>query len=287
MGLLSIGFAVCQYHQPHSSTVPRYFFHLTPTGMMASQPTDMNLIKCSLVLLVATYFTSCSQKTQLYETKSNLPLDQSKSQYIFDNDTLRIEYNFWANKGVLSYKITNKLDVPVYIDWKKSSFIQNGQKFDYWSDIAITNSSGYNYNFYRNLWLYEGSSVTVKPERVTFLAPKSFIMADRFIICPVSAVASNIGGAAVIDVPGIPGKSINVKEKEYDQSGSPLAFRNFLTYSFTEQLTGEKYINNSFYVSKVIEMKRMDFFNKTIEVRNRGTFAASTFINPSFFYMNL
>lgn len=91
----------------------------------------------------------------------------------------------------------------------------------------------------------------------------------------------------LIAVPGVPDKSITVKQREYDESKSPLTFRNFITYSLTEKFISENYINNAFYISKVLEMKRRDFFNTTIEVHNRGLMPASTFINPSFFYVNL
>lgn len=243
----------------------------------------MNFIKC-FALLTVFYFASCSPKTQLFETKSSLPVH--KNQYVFDNDTLRIEYNFWANKGLLSYRIINKLDVPVYIDWKKSSFIRNGYKMDYWSDIATTNTSGASYSFYRNVWFSESTSNTFKPERVLFLAPKSFITVERFTICGRSTPLPTGSATATIPVPEHPRKAVKVKSLEYAPSGSPLTFRNFLTYSLTEQLSSENYVDNSFYVSEVIEMKRMDFFNGSIQTK-LGTQLTTTFINPSFFYVDL
>ena len=250
------------------------------------QAVDMNPIKYFILFFSTVYFISCSPKTQVYETKSNIPLDQRKSQYVFDNDTIRIEYNFWANKGLLSYRIYNKLNVPVYIDWKKSSFILNGQKLDYWMDETITHTSGYSYGAYLNLWISESSSIAIKPQRVLFLAPQSYINAHRFIICPGASPVAGGGNPTDIAVPGIPGRSIHIKEHEYDESASPLIFRNYLTYSLSEQLSAENYINNVFYVSKVLEMKRMDFFNRTVDVHNTVTHS-STFINPSFFYVNL
>ncbi len=205
----------------------------------------MNSLKLifALVFITETLF-SCSSQTQLLETKSNIQLDASKNQYVFDNDTVRIEYDFWANKGILGYRIFNKLDVPVYIDWKKSSFIQNGRKMDYWSDQSVTNTASYDYSYYRNLWLSQSSSTTSKPERILFLAPKSYIIAERFFLCsgPIS-IANNIS-SVVVHVPGTQNKSVSAKQREYDQSGSPLVFRNFLTYSLSEQLTSERYLDN-------------------------------------------
>ena len=247
----------------------------------------MNLRKNVFYLfLMAIALYSCSPLTQLYETKSTLPIDQRRNQFIFDNDTVRIEYNFWGDKGILSFEIYNKLNTPIYIDWKKSSFIQNSQKFDYWINQTITNSAGYSVGYYRNSWLYQSTSATSNPERILFLAPKSFIKAERFNICSGASLLSKNSQMATISVPEHPGKMIKIKHQDYELTSSPLVFRNFITYSLTEKFENESYINNIFYVSKIYEMKRSEFLNKVIQVDRRTRFVSS-FSNPSFFYVNL
>ena len=34
----------------------------------------------------------------------------------------------------MTFTIFNKLDIPIYIDWKKSSYIDNSVKLNYWVD---------------------------------------------------------------------------------------------------------------------------------------------------------
>src|ERR1700730_10311196 len=83
---------------------------------------------------------SCTHYVQFYETKTTSPMKVENNCYTFENDTIKIVYSFWANHGTLSYTVYNKLDVPIYIDWKKSSYVKNGEKLDYWKDRTTTNS---------------------------------------------------------------------------------------------------------------------------------------------------
>ncbi|CAN5387242.1 hypothetical protein BH09BAC1_BH09BAC1_10260 [soil metagenome] len=52
--------------------------------------------------------------------------------YVYQNDSIAIIYSFWAEKGVLAFGIYNKLDRPIYFDWKKCSFVSNDIKLNYW-----------------------------------------------------------------------------------------------------------------------------------------------------------
>jgi hypothetical protein len=81
--------------------------------------------------IVASFFSSCIQYTQLFQTVATSKMEKEKDYYAFENDTLKIVYDFWAERGILFFSIYNKLDIPIYLDWKKCSFIKNGDKYDY------------------------------------------------------------------------------------------------------------------------------------------------------------
>jgi hypothetical protein len=57
----------------------------------------------------------------------------------FENDSIEINYSFWADKGIMSFSLTNRLPIPIYIDWKKSNFISNNDKFNYWDGEERSN----------------------------------------------------------------------------------------------------------------------------------------------------
>ena len=126
----------------------------------------------------------CSpQYMQVFEINSN-KAKLSKDFFVYENDTIKISYSFWANHGLMAFSIYNKLDKPIYIDWKNSSFIYNSNKLNYWIDEQKTDYSSYYLGYYykgnllpQGIILNEGiqntTSVSIKPERITFIPPKS------------------------------------------------------------------------------------------------------------------
>lgn len=58
-----------------------------------------------------------------------------------ENDTIRLVYAFWDENGRMGVFIHNKSDKPLYIDWKKCSFLVEDEKNDYWQDVTSINTS--------------------------------------------------------------------------------------------------------------------------------------------------
>lgn len=50
-----------------------------------------------------------------------------------ENDTMRIEYNFSGSGGPVAITIFNKTNLPLYVDWKRSSFIVNDKAVSYFN----------------------------------------------------------------------------------------------------------------------------------------------------------
>lgn len=222
------------------------------------------------LLLILLFFSACASYVQVFKTKSTSGL-KSDDGYVFENDTVKIEYDFWAEHGVLSFSVYNKLNIPLYIDWKKSSFIRNDQKLDYYIDVEKTNSST-EYSGSIFTYAYWGitdgvantASVKTKPERITFIAPHSEIKKNQFYLLNVSGVAlrSDVKESEVkssLDT----SKRATVSYKLYKEpKESILTFRNFLTFSTTEDFKAEFYVDNGFYLSKITEMKTKQFQGK-------------------------
>jgi hypothetical protein len=135
----------------------------------------------------------------------------------YENDTIRVAYAFWDKNGKMGIFIYNKSDKPLYIDWKKCSFIIEGTKQDYWQDITTMNSSSSSTVsgssesqatsastswfsiFLKSIngsskssinsvsaWQSEtfssSTSIMTKPERITFISPHTTICKADFPI---------------------------------------------------------------------------------------------------------
>ena len=96
-----------------------------------------------IIFIILILLTGCTKSfIQIFDTSTR----NCKSQngfFVFENDTLKITYSFWASKGVMSFAVYNKLNKPIYVDWKNSSFIQNDNKMDYWVDETQSNIISY------------------------------------------------------------------------------------------------------------------------------------------------
>ena len=94
------------------------------------------LLTISTILLMA----SCHQT--YYQVLETLSTDAkiNSSNNAYETNELKVSYNFWSNGGDVYFQLTNKLDVPIYIDWNKSHLIYNGVSYDYWNDTEETNS---------------------------------------------------------------------------------------------------------------------------------------------------
>ena len=212
-----------------------------------------------LIIIPLCLLSACSVVQILFVSPNSNGIHQENKQFVFENDTLKIIYSFWEQQGVMSFVIENKLEIPIYIDWKKSSFISLKTKLDYYSETEITKSSNasasaaFIFNSYYDwgkwypgvLGLSESVAIKYKQERITFIPPHAITERSTYRILPGQFV--NMDNA-------IKGKS-NSEGKELISTPETafITFRNFLTYSTKESFETERYINNEFYVRKVLQ----------------------------------
>jgi hypothetical protein len=216
-----------------------------------------------ILLLISVLISGCSIVQVLFIEPKNESVTSVNENYTFENDTLKIVYGFWEKNGVMAFMVENKLEIPIYIDWKKSAFISSKSKFGYYEDIKTTKYSGTSESvsfFYKgalnwSTWFpatyseTEGIEVKTKEERVTFIPPHSVISRSSFKIYPSKYLMMDNIKKTKIENP-----KMNAKVVEFTKEISPLHFSNFITYSTKENFENEKYISNEFYVSKAVEI---------------------------------
>lgn len=76
---------------------------------------------------------SCSTYVQIVQgAPGNKQILKIEDCNVFDNDTVRIVYSFWAERGIMSFIFYNKMQAPFYIVRKKSSYADNNHNYDYY-----------------------------------------------------------------------------------------------------------------------------------------------------------
>jgi hypothetical protein len=186
---------------------------------------NLLLIISSVILM-----TSCQSIYQVLEISSTDPkISSSNNEY--ETNELKVSYNFWSNGGKVYFQFTNKLDVPIYIDWNKSHLINNGISYDYWNDTEET-------------------------KRIIQVPPNSSIIISKFTINKSPFYDCNFNLKTSRKKP-INTKTFNVEE-------TPLKFRHFITCSTKEDFTSPIIVDNSFYLSSVSFMPLRTFLGKSL-----------------------
>lgn len=211
------------------------------------------------VLLLSIALTSCSvvQIMEVGPTSNHISTDGQ--YYTFENDTIKIVYSFWGAQGHMGMAIQNKLNIPLYIDWKKSSCIMEARTAPYYSDMeqsdfaARTHSIGVKWNSAISSAHSSttGTNVTVKAERVTFIPPNSHIERTFGRLTDHDFVTVRKEAGTPVTVNG-------KKGKRYPMSSNFMPFRNYFTYSTTEAIDNPQIVDNSFAVTSVVVMKGKD-----------------------------
>lgn len=235
---------------------------------------------------------------QVFETSTTNTLIVNES-YVYETDTVKVTYAFWRKNGIMSFTVFNKLDQPIYIDWKKSSYIPNSNKLNYWVDEERSKSiSYYGGYFYNGPSLREGVTVNlgtassstskIKIERITFIPPKSsyhnyplHLLSKPYVKIPIDTKSQEIRRN---DNPRMKTK---VYEVDYSKDSSPLRFRNFLTLSLTEDFQNEFYIDCEFYVSKIKEMDYRHFEKYNLRDNNGRYVYVTPFTRSTAFFVSV
>ncbi len=196
----------------------------------------------SILLLSIAIFSSCTPAKLLTVSSTNVPL--KNSAFVFENDTVRITYHFWADNGIMDFDIYNKMSEPIFFDWKNSAFIPNDQMVSYWQDVTNTVGS----SLTGSSWLYSGivtsgASKSIHQERIGVIPPHSLIKKNDFRLVK-----------SWMDVP---------KDGSYNKESSFLNFRNYLMLSTNEKFDGKPLaVDNMFYISNIKSIhygKRADY----------------------------
>lgn len=210
------------------------------------------------LLFALTLLVSCTPTIQVVTLRGS-NVHPAEEGLVLDNDTLTLQYSFASERGEMKLSVVNKLNKPLYIDWKQSSFIIGQTKFDYWHDVADVNvsTSGYIYRYghsnISSVNLSTGGSIT-KENPVSFIPPHTKATKRQFIVLPNGTVPT-LGTPAISQEQARwatkSKKTVTIHTYTYPSEHSPLRFRNYLTLSTDRDFKTEFYIDTQFWASNV------------------------------------
>lgn len=236
------------------------------------------VLRFASICICALFAVGCARHgIQVFNT-ANDQLELRDDQWVHENDTVAVLYGFYGSGGHMSFAILNKSPRPLYINWKTSALVLNGQRMQYWTDAtrvsgsASTRTVSSTFSVTDSDWAWIARSVTsirseshfegvmARDEMVTSLPPQSYIGFIRYRLAS-DIIASS--GRGVIEKeesnPKRPLRKEKVKMMAFSKQDSPVRFRNFLQLSFSEEMSDAFYVDDEFWVNVVLDMSYRHF----------------------------
>lgn len=283
--------------------------------------TISRILKKSILVMLLALFVSTASHAQKYvkviETQSDQAFKTEGKTMIFENDTLSISYDFWSDRGQVSFTVFNKLDVPLYIDWKKCSFIRRGINHPYYKERTQAEVlTEYTPAEKKQPASYKTKNISYPEQRIAFIAPKSHVtnpltynLIEQGKALPYMSKSKEAIENLLINnkefFDEIKVDTLNkswtekgttkVYVKQYTNDNSPLHFTNFITVSTSDKFDKEIFIKNSFYISRITEMVKNQFLGQSdkskgkFDKNRKDSFGRDGYVYPylssgSFFY---
>lgn len=188
---------------------------------------------------------------------------QNSDPFTFENDSVKIVYNFNGYNGPLTVSIENKLNQPLYVDWNKSILVFDDNSISLsGADIQIKgklNGSVVNYGIntpYNTSYTNQNANLsTPKPLNVDYLLPKATI--KRKTVYLANEMSRNLPdknrGLSYINFSDGSGVT-KVPTATFNPEDSPLSFKSYITL-YIEDKDGKiknsmNYVKN-FYISDI------------------------------------
>jgi hypothetical protein len=210
-------------------------------------------IVASCIVLV---FVLCSGQIQIAKTSSsNVPI--KGGFYTFEDGSVSVMYNLWAERGMFGMIVFNNTDSPIYLDWEKTYFFFNGSSYDFREDNGI-GGWGKDTSCRANAFDFTWGKVLFPNTSFIFEMPES-----RYsTIPPQSAIAAAKYRLVNIDI-GMAGAQSRKYECEdeankyglsikFTPENSPFFFQNFVAYNINDTLSPPKILTNDFWVSELM-----------------------------------
>lgn len=202
-------------------------------------------MKNRLSLLLLFVLVSTVNHAQAVYQIASIQSDQVKlvdKDFVYENEHLKVIYNFWEEGGRMRFLLYNKTDQPIYIDWSKSFIEYNGSISLY---SQLSEKPG-NVPADDVLYTYQNASVkplplTAQTNRVAQVPPHMYMAVADFLINYAQQYTHTAG-----------------KFYTYTKENTPLQVDHQLAYSLNDTLTDTRIIAHSFWAESIHAVKKDD-----------------------------
>ena len=210
-------------------------------------------LPATCVLLGIISLSSCQSYQYLSIDSKSIQKDAS-DQFVMENDTMLLQYNFNGYNGPVKVTVYNKTSKPLYIDWKKSAIIIEDRAYSYYSPnqqlSGTTTSVEYRYGYNLNSTAGTIDAIIKGQEGIDFIPPNSrkeqsslYVIKGFVKDIPEQSLEKRYLWPERKELP-------KMKTVDFSEENSPIHLRSYLTFLTNEN---EFSIEHQFYISQVFQ----------------------------------
>ncbi|MBD3750670.1 MAG: hypothetical protein IE931_14375 [Sphingobacteriales bacterium] len=208
-----------------------------------------------LMMLGLALLSSCA--SYQISTISTQNENQNTDPFTFENDSVKIVYDFKGYNAPLTVSIQNKLNQPLYVDWNKSLLVFDNNSISLsGANIQIQGRiNGSSENYGSTTYSNQNANLSAsKPLNVDYLLPKATIKRQTIYVAnEMMKQAKGKSGYSYINRTDGSGVT-KVATETFNPDNSPLKFKSYITL-FTEvdgkPAAKSMMCEKSFYVSDI------------------------------------
>lgn len=215
----------------------------------------MLIFRTLLLLLFGTFGLTGCMKYQYATVNSSLSMNE-RQEYFLENDSLLISYSFQGYGGPVRISIYNKLDVPLYVSWKRSALVLNDQSNTYWQNQSRLQATAQGTQF--SFTPVVSSSVSaidgvIKGEDAySFIAPNAYMQTNMVMVDPNYTALAPAQNQQRVEINTAAGP-VRAMRYAYRPEDSPLKFRSYLTLSADPDFKDEFVYESEFWVGEILQ----------------------------------
>jgi hypothetical protein len=214
-------------------------------------------MKLIIPALASCFLFSCTVY-QVMTVSSPEARQNQANEFVIENDSLELCYNFNGQDGPIKVKIRNKLQQPMYVDWKRSALIINDRAVSYSPNTvtiegAVATST---YNWSREWSTTYGriSALAQLPPEMEFIPPQAYVTKQLMGITnqALENLPDSLFSKKKIAAMGDGYET--VRQAFFTATSSPLVFKSYLTVVMGDTLPRPVAYQHNFYVSEMVKM---------------------------------
>ncbi|MGJ1197474.1 hypothetical protein ACR777_15235 [Sphingobacterium spiritivorum] len=226
---------------------------------------------CTLFIL-----NSCSTTYLTTIDSQSLSKDEKSGKFMFENDTIKIEYGFNGQNTSVHTRITNKLGVPIAVDLGSSALVVNGQAISYLGNDVKLNArlnagswtSGYDLGNghsvdYSSVSGNVNGSATL-PKSILFVPPHSYIENNFLSLRRQFGALYNKPLSQKVNITTIDGNLMPARFDSFSVDATPMNMESYLTFAIVDKVNNKvetKTTTQKFYVSRLMTIKGVSQLN--------------------------